>query len=98
MVSCIDGDSGGVKWTWSSPDQTPLVIHTQFLLTNGAIYAVGVAESAASYTLHASVLHPTMGELLTLANLPFSIAHPLREFMVLTRDNTGMLYGWKRNP
>jgi hypothetical protein len=72
---------------------SPLVIHTQFLLTNGAIYAVGVAESAASYTLHASVLHPTMGELLTLANLPFSTAHPLREFMVVTRDDTGMLYG-----
>ena len=24
-VSCIDGDTGGVKWTWSSPDQTYVI-------------------------------------------------------------------------
>jgi len=24
-VNCIDGDTGGVKWTWSSPDQTYVV-------------------------------------------------------------------------
>jgi hypothetical protein len=63
---------------------SPLVVHTQLLITNGAIYAVGVAKSASSYALLASVLSATMGELLTSANPPFSIAHPLREFTVLT--------------
>ena len=65
-----------------------LVIHTHLLLTDDAIYAVGAAKSIASYTLHASVLSPTTGELLTSANLPSNIANPLREFMVLTRHDT----------
>ena len=47
------------------------------------------AKFGVSYTLHASNLSPAAVELLALANLPSSIANPLREFMVLTRDDTG---------
>ncbi|KIK01760.1 hypothetical protein K443DRAFT_550803 [Laccaria amethystina LaAM-08-1] len=97
-VSCIDGDTGGVKWTWSSPDQTSLVIHTHLLFTNDAIYAVGAAKSFASYTLHVAVLSPTTGELLASANLPSSIANPLREIMVLTCNDTDSTHAiWLEN-
>jgi len=75
-----------------------LVIHTHLLLADDAIYAVGAAKSVPSYTLHVSVLSPTTGELLTSANLPSSIANPLREFMVLTRDNTDSTHAiWLEN-
>ena len=75
-----------------------LVIHTHLLLTDDAVYAVGAAKSIASYTLHVSVLCPTTGELLTSANLPSSIANPLREFMVLTRHDTDSTHAiWLEN-
>jgi hypothetical protein len=64
---------------------SPLVVHTQLLITNGAIYAVGVAKSASSYALLASVLSPTMESFLLwrirlpalhtpFVNLRFSLA------------------------
>ena len=54
-----------------------LVIHTHLLLTNesDAIYAVGAAKSAASYTPFSPPL-------------PSSIAKSLFEFMVLNRNDT----------
>jgi hypothetical protein len=75
-----------------------LVIHTHLLFTNDAIYAVGAAKSFASYTLHVAVLSPTTGELLASANLPSSIANPLREIMVLTCNDTDSTHAiWLEN-
>ena len=56
-----------------------LVIDTHLLLTNDAIYAVGAAKSAASYTPFSPLL-------------PSSIANPLFKFMVLNRNDTDSTY------
>ena len=62
-----------------------LVIHTHLLLTNDAIYAVGAAKSAASYTPFSPPL-------------PSSIANPLFESMVLNRNDTNSTYAiWLEN-
>ncbi|KAF8153864.1 hypothetical protein B0H34DRAFT_661928 [Crassisporium funariophilum] len=83
-VSCIDGNTGDINWSWTSPDQSSLVIHSKLILTTDALYAVGVAKSMASYTLHVSTLSPATGEVIASGNIGSSIIDPLKEFTILS--------------
>ncbi|KAF8809912.1 DUF1620-domain-containing protein [Phlegmacium glaucopus] len=87
-VTCINGKTGDVKWSWSSPDQSSLVVYSKLILTVDALYVVGVAKSFASYTLHVSSLSPSTGQVTLSANLASSIVDPLAHLAVLTQPNT----------
>ncbi|KAI0060106.1 DUF1620-domain-containing protein [Artomyces pyxidatus] len=65
--------SGKTKWTWTSPDQTSLVVYTKLIATDSTIYVVGLAKSFSSYTLHIAAVSTTTGELLSSAHIPSSI-------------------------
>ncbi|KAK1228286.1 hypothetical protein PQX77_008674 [Marasmius sp. AFHP31] len=62
-----------MKWTWTSEDQSSLVIYSNLLITPQAIYVVGLAKSFASYTLHITALSPATGEVISSSNIPSSI-------------------------
>ncbi|KAF8963227.1 hypothetical protein BDZ97DRAFT_1038548 [Flammula alnicola] len=86
-VRNINGSTGEVKWTWTSPDQGSLVIHSRLIFTADTIYAVGVAKSTASYTLHITSLSPSKGEVIKSTNVISSIIDPLSQFITLTHSN-----------
>ncbi|CAA7264034.1 unnamed protein product [Cyclocybe aegerita] len=86
-VTCTDGISGETKWTWTSADQSSLVLHSKLVLTPTTLYAVGLAKSIASYTLHVTSLSPATGEVITSSNIASSIVDPLTQFTVLARPD-----------
>ncbi|KAF9007089.1 hypothetical protein BDQ17DRAFT_1407603 [Cyathus striatus] len=91
----LDVKTGSEKWSWSSPDHSSLIIHSHAVLTSSAIYLVGIASSTASYTLHVTSLDPSTGALIHSANIPSSIAEPLRQYTLLqAADNTGSQVVW----
>ena len=53
-------------------------------VTDSTIYAIGLAKSYASYTLHITTLSAETGELLTTQNIPSSIESALGDFFVLS--------------
>ncbi|PPQ95955.1 hypothetical protein CVT26_016121 [Gymnopilus dilepis] len=86
-VTSIDGTTGEVKWTWTSPDQGSLIIHSKLILTHDALFAVGIAKSTASYTIHVTSILPSTGEIINSANIPSKVEDPFTEFTVLTRSD-----------
>ena len=51
---------------------------------DSTIYAIGLAKSFASYTLHVTALSVETGELLTMQNIPSSIEEDVVKFVTLT--------------
>ncbi|KAK0497691.1 hypothetical protein EDD18DRAFT_1158925 [Armillaria luteobubalina] len=83
--------SGEIRWTWTSEDQSSLVIYTNVIATPTAVYAVGVAKSYASYTLHVTALSSESGQLLSSAHVPSSITNPSSDLVLLTRNTVSRL-------
>ncbi|KAL1943370.1 hypothetical protein VTO73DRAFT_4445 [Trametes versicolor] len=86
ILRSIDRRTGDVKWGWSAPDQTSLVVYSKILVTPSAIYLLGLANSFASYTLHISTLSPTTGELIASGNVPSSVTTGFTD-VVVVRDH-----------
>ncbi|KAI0633153.1 DUF1620-domain-containing protein [Trametes polyzona] len=84
----IDRRTGDVKWGWSAPDQTSLVIYSQILATPSAVYLLGLAKSLASYTLHVTALSPTTGDLIASGDIPSSVASGFSDVVVLRDRRT----------
>ena len=61
-----------------------MVVSSKLILTNGALYAIGVGRSVASYTLHVITFSPATGEVIADSNIPSSIIDPLTEFITLS--------------
>ncbi len=68
-----------------------LVIYTNIIATPTAIYAVGVAKSYASYTLHVTALSSESGQLLSSAHVPSSITNPSSDLVLLTSNTVSRL-------
>lgn len=60
-----------------------MVILERLVVTDSTIYAVGLAKSYASYTLHVTALSAETGELLTTRNIPSSIQDGSDDFFTL---------------
>ncbi|KAK7046106.1 hypothetical protein VNI00_007107 [Paramarasmius palmivorus] len=72
------------KWKWSAEDAGSLVVNSNVLVSNEAIYVVGLASSFASYTLHVTALSPATGEVIASAHIPSSLGDGLNDFIALT--------------
>ncbi|KAK0476054.1 hypothetical protein IW261DRAFT_1491717 [Armillaria novae-zelandiae] len=85
--------SGEIRWTWTAEDQryTPLSYIPTSLPPPTAVYAVGVAKSYASYTLHVAALSSESGQLLSSAHVPSSIASPSSDLVLLTSNTVSRL-------
>ncbi|KAI0920704.1 hypothetical protein AcV5_010378 [Taiwanofungus camphoratus] len=79
----IDGETGEIKWEWTSPDQASLVAYSKVVTSPLATYVIGLAKSFASYTLHITSLSSTTGELIASAHIPSSIHNGLTDFLLL---------------
>ncbi|KAF8872794.1 hypothetical protein CPB84DRAFT_1854287 [Gymnopilus junonius] len=84
-VTSLNGTTGEVNWKWTSPDQGSLIIHTKLISTPEALFAVGIAKSTATYTIHVTSISPTTGEVIHSANIPSRVEDPFTEFTILTR-------------
>ncbi|KAK0200946.1 DUF1620-domain-containing protein [Desarmillaria ectypa] len=83
--------SGEIRWTWTSEDQSSLVIYTNVIATPTVIYAVGLAKSYSSHTLHVAALSSESGQLLSSAHVASSIANPSTDFALLTSNAVSRL-------
>jgi ER membrane protein complex subunit 1 len=61
-----------------------LTIYSKLVATPDAVYVVGVSKSFASFTLHATSLHPATGAVLSTKAIPSSITEPLSELLVIS--------------
>ena len=61
-----------------------LVILERLTVTDSTIYAIGLAKSYASYTLHVTALSVETGELSTTRNIPSSIENGPDDFLSLS--------------
>jgi len=66
-----------------------LVIHSKLVVTPETVYAIGVAKSTASYTLHVTTLSTASGETIHSGNIGSSIADPLTQLTILTHEDLG---------
>lgn len=82
--------SGEVQWTWTSPDETSLVIYSKVLATPSAVYLVGLAKSFASYTLHISAISPSTGDLITSASIPSTVTDGPSSIVCLNTNDYSM--------
>ncbi|TFK33104.1 hypothetical protein BDQ12DRAFT_658417 [Crucibulum laeve] len=89
-IQHMDGNTGDIKWTWSSPDQSSLVIYSKLVFTSSALYAIGLAKSTASLTLHVTSFSPATGELIHSTNIPSSIENPFAQFTTLTHPEVSI--------
>ncbi|KAM6494809.1 Protein of unknown function (DUF1620) domain containing protein [Amanita muscaria] len=83
-VTRFDGATGNAKWSWTSPDQTSLVIYNKVFSTSYAVYVIGVSKSIASYTVHITSLHSSTGEVLNDVEVPSSVAQPFHEMALMS--------------
>ncbi|KAJ3478666.1 hypothetical protein NLI96_g9601 [Meripilus lineatus] len=83
-VRKVDAVSGEVTWSWSSPDQTSLVIYSEVFSTPDAVYVVGLAKSLSSYTIHLTSLSPSTGSLIESIDIPSSIENGPSEIFILS--------------
>ena len=60
-----------------------MVILEHLVVTDSTIYAIGLAKSYASYTLHVTALSAETGDLLTAQNIPSSIENGPDDFFAL---------------
>jgi hypothetical protein len=58
-------------------------MYSKLVVTPDAIYVIGISKSFASFTLHATSLHPSTGAVLSTRPIPSSIREPLNEFLAL---------------
>ncbi|KAI0052505.1 DUF1620-domain-containing protein [Auriscalpium vulgare] len=84
--------TGDVQWTWTSPDQTSLVIYAKLISTETAVYVLGLTKSFASYTIHVTAVSPTTGEVLSNADIPSTILKGPSELITLTSQTDKNLY------
>ena len=61
-----------------------MVILERLAVTDSTIYAIGLAKSYSSYTLHVTALSAETGELLTTQNIPSSIENAPDDFFALS--------------
>ena len=61
-----------------------MVILERLTVKDSTIYAIGLAKSYASYTLHVTALSSETGELLTTRNIPSSIENGSDDFFALS--------------
>lgn len=61
-----------------------LVILERLTITDSVVYAIGLAKSYASYTLHVVALSTETGELLTTQNIPSNIENGPDDFFTLS--------------
>jgi hypothetical protein len=61
-----------------------LVIYEQLLVSDSTIYAIGLAKSFASYTLHVTALSSATGDLLTTIDIPSNIVNGLGDHFPLS--------------
>ena len=61
-----------------------MVILERLIVTDSTIYAVGLAKSFSSYTLHVTALSAETGELLTTQNIPSNIENGSDDFFKLS--------------
>ncbi|KII83787.1 hypothetical protein PLICRDRAFT_147866 [Plicaturopsis crispa FD-325 SS-3] len=83
----VDAVTGELKWSWSASDDISLVVHSKIVVTSSAIYLIGLAKSLKSYTLHATALSTSTGEVLSSANVPSSIDNGLTDFITVSRGD-----------
>ncbi|KAI6097855.1 hypothetical protein F5141DRAFT_1011125 [Pisolithus sp. B1] len=82
-VSRIDSQSGDVLWTWSSPDQGSLVVYSHIRTTSDAVYAIGLAKSKTTYTLHVTTLSVASGSTIASVSIPANLATDTPGFVLL---------------
>ncbi|KAH9886661.1 DUF1620-domain-containing protein [Cubamyces lactineus] len=83
VLRCIDRHTGDVKWGWSAPDQTSLVIYSKIVATPSTVYLLGLAKSFSSYTLHVTSISPATGELVASSAIPSSVTTGFSDVVVL---------------
>ncbi|KAF5352206.1 hypothetical protein D9758_009183, partial [Tetrapyrgos nigripes] len=86
--------AGNIKWSWTSEDQGSLVTYSNLLITPQSIYAVGLAKSFASYTLHVTTLSPATGEVISTSAIPSSISNGLKDFLLLNKPSNPPYLVW----
>jgi ER membrane protein complex subunit 1 len=69
-----------------------LVIYDQVVVSGSTLYAIGLAKSFASYTLHITTLSSATGELLTDIHLPSNIANKRVDFFPIAQSGKRKLY------
>ncbi|KAI0772317.1 DUF1620-domain-containing protein [Trametes elegans] len=79
----VDRNTGDVRWGWSAPDQTSLVVYSRILSTPSTVYLIGLSKSFASYTLHITSISAATGELIESGGIPSSITTALSDVIVL---------------
>ncbi|RDX49601.1 DUF1620-domain-containing protein [Lentinus brumalis] len=83
----LDRRTGEVRWGWTAPDQTSLVVYSKIRVTPSTVYLLGLTKSFASYTLHITSLSPETGELINSGDYPSSITSGLSEVFILSDVN-----------
>ncbi|TFK50623.1 DUF1620-domain-containing protein [Heliocybe sulcata] len=87
-VRRIDGSTGGMKWGWTSADQTSLVMYTDLATTSDTVYLIGFAKSIQSNTLHVSSLSAITGQLIEDVDVPSHIADGPGDVITLTSSSS----------
>ncbi|OBZ74558.1 ER membrane protein complex subunit 1 [Grifola frondosa] len=87
----IDGSTGEIRWGWTSPDQTSLVVYFRIFATPSTVYLVGLTKSFASYTLHVTTISSDSGELVADADFPSSITTGPDDILLLHNVNDSQI-------
>lgn len=74
VIKRLDTTTGGtVEWSWAAQDQTSLVVYSAVIPIGSTVYAIGLAKSFASYTVHITALSAADGTILAEVDVPSSI-------------------------
>ncbi|KAI0743061.1 hypothetical protein C8Q80DRAFT_1192304 [Daedaleopsis nitida] len=84
----IDPHTGDVRWGWTAPDQTSLVVYSKVFVTPSTVYLLGLSKSTASYTLHLTSLAAQSGEVINSGDYPSSITTGLSQVFFLSDVRT----------
>ncbi|KAI0758760.1 hypothetical protein C8Q74DRAFT_1299849 [Fomes fomentarius] len=79
----IDRHTGEVRWGWTAPDQTSLVVYSKICVTPSTVYLLGLSKSVASYTLHITSLSTQNGGLIKSGDYPSSITTGPSQVLIL---------------
>ncbi|KAG2355552.1 hypothetical protein BDR07DRAFT_1613621 [Suillus spraguei] len=74
-------ETGDIMWTWNSPDQGSTILYSHIIVDPSTVYLLGFAKSFSSYTLHATTLSATTGELIASVNIPANIKDERTKFV-----------------
>lgn len=62
-----------------------LVIYSKLVIASDTVYAIGLAKSVSSYTIHVTSLSAETGQVISSVNVPSSIANFVADVVTLSR-------------